>query len=231
MRIPRALHIIWVGPHLAPEACIRSWQEMNPSWDFRLWGNSDVANGKWRLKHLIDWAISRRKYGAASDMMRYEILYNFGGFYADADSTALRRLEDKLFETDFVACWSGEKYTPGLVANGFLAAAPAHPILEGMISELSAITKWPRLWRWRKFKFKDVSAAEVTGPVLLSRHLQGVSNVTILLSGLFIPEHYSGSNPQPEPPYATHHWGSMHKSRGLKNTKLYATHPYPVPVS
>jgi len=231
LRIPKNLHIVWVGPREAPESCIRSWQRLNPSWNFRLWGNDDVANCRWRLKHLLDWAMSHGKYSAASDLMRYEILFNLGGFYADADSTALRPLDDSLFERDFVACWSSEKYTPGLVANGFLASTPGNPILGRMIAELSAIGKWPRAWRWRKLKFKAVSAAEVSGPDLLSRHLRGASSVAILPSGLFIPEHYAGSNPQPEPPYATHHWGSMQKSRGLKNAKVHGTHAYMAPAS
>jgi len=231
MRIPKNLHIIWVGPQPAPEPCIRAWQTLNPSWTFRLWGNGDVANGEWRLKRLIDWAMSNRKYSVVSDLMRYEILFNLGGFYADADSTALRPLDDELFQTDFLACWSGESYTPGLVANGFLAAAPGNPVLRDMIEELSAIEKWPKSWRWRKLKFKPVSAAQVSGPNLLTRHLHEARGVTILPSGLFIPEHYEGSNPQPVPPYATHHWGSMQKSRGLKNPKVHGTQAYSAPVA
>ena len=231
MRIPKNLHMIWVGPLPPPEPCIRSWQELNPSWNFRLWGNEDVANGGWRLKRLIEWAMSHRKYSAASDLMRYEILFNEGGFYADADSTALRPLDDCLFEKDFVASWASEVYSPGLVNNAFLASVPGHPLLKGMIEELSGIEKWPRKWRWRKFRFKAVSAAEISGPQLLTKHLRNAPDAAILPSWVFSPEHYEGSNPHSEAPYATHHWGSMQKSRGLKNAKVHGTQAYTAPAS
>lgn len=231
MHIPKTLHIVWVGHREAPEPCIRSWQELNPSWVFRVWGNSDVANGNWQLRRLIDWAMSKQKYSIVSDLMRYEILFNEGGFYADADSTALRPLSDNLFEKDFVASWASEIYNPGLVNNAFLASVPAHPLLESMIGELLGIGKWPRTWRWRKFKLKAVSAAAISGPELLTRHIRNAPDAAILPSWVFSPEHFQGSNPQPEPPFATHHWGSMQKSRSLKNAKVHGTHAYMAPAS
>jgi mannosyltransferase OCH1-like enzyme len=225
VHIPKTIHIIWVGTHPAPEACIRSWRAMNPSWNLRLWGNDDVANDSWQLKHLLTWAMSKRKYSAASDLMRYEILFNYGGFYADADSTALRPLDADLFKTGLVASWESEIYAPGDVNNAFLAAVPSHPVLKAMIEELDAIKKWPRQWQWRRFKFKTMSAGAVSGPALLTKHVRGARDVTILPSSMFSPEHFAGPSPQPDLlPYAIHHWGSMQRSRSLKNRRVLEAH-------
>jgi mannosyltransferase OCH1-like enzyme len=221
VKIPKNLHMIWVGPNPAPKRCIESWRDLNPSWHFRLWGDDEALNGDWRLRQLLSWAMANRKWSGASDMMRYEILFNLGGFYADADSTALRPLDDGLFETGLVASRSSELYTPDEINNAFLAAVPGHPVLNAMIEDLKAMKRWPRAFRWRKLKFKTVAAGAISGPALLKKHAEGTPDFSILPSWVFSPEHYAGPSADVHQSYAVHHWASMQKSKLLKNRKIF----------
>lgn len=216
MNIPKKLHMIWIGPRNAPMECIQSWQAMNPGWEFKLWGNDELASGTWRLEPLLTWLVRRRKYGSAADLMRYELLYRHGGFYADADSTALRPLDDALFTSDFMASWESEEHQPGQIANGFIASVPGHPILHSMIEELAGLKSWPRRWVWKRLKFKPLSGVLVSGPKLITRHLQDAKDVGIWPSRFFNPQYYGVAPVELNESYAVHHYGSM-------NPSLYAS--------
>src|SRR4029078_97320 len=38
-RIPKKLHIIWVGDEAqCPSHCIQSWKDKHPDWEVRVWG-------------------------------------------------------------------------------------------------------------------------------------------------------------------------------------------------
>ena len=40
--IPKLMHFIWVGDESkCPRNCMATWQDLNPDWDFVLWGNAE----------------------------------------------------------------------------------------------------------------------------------------------------------------------------------------------
>lgn len=88
------MHQIWVGPLPPPEKWMRTWREMHPDWEYRLWGNEDLANGEWRNKAHMDFYAARGIWSGVADLMRYEILYRHGGVLVAADSECLRPLDD-----------------------------------------------------------------------------------------------------------------------------------------
>jgi len=46
-----------------------------------------------RLQHLFDLLRLQREWAAASDILRYELLYRFGGAYADTDVSCLEKID------------------------------------------------------------------------------------------------------------------------------------------
>lgn len=118
-----------------------------------------------------------------ADIMRYEILFNYGGFAVDADSVCIRPLEDWLFDSQICASWENEVTRPGLVANGYLAAEPKSALMAELIMRLSEKTNVLNDLPWK-----------VTGPLFLTDTIQeiGYANITYWPSHYFIPEHYSG---------------------------------------
>lgn len=201
--IRKDLHIIWIGDQAKrPDNCIRTWVERNSGWNVRLWGNDDLASYGWHNAGHMRKMASRELNGVA-DLMRWEILYNEGGFVVDADSTCVRPLDDWLLEHDAFACWESELARPGLIAAGYVACRAGNELIGQIINDIHAESSVTRGMAW-----------ETVGPKRLTdahrRH--GYTNLTVLPSHYFIPEHfsgvcYSGSGPV----YARQHWGSTRR--------------------
>ena len=146
-----------------------------------------------------------------ADVMRYEILFRHGGFYADCDSVSLRPLDDWMLATPLFAVWESEKHAPGLVANGFIGAVPGHPVLAEMIEQIRKQKnplRLPRRWLpWAK----RVEPWKSTGPVLFTRVIQSYAPdlVTIMPSAMFLPRHFQETTEQvSDVIYARHFWMS-----------------------
>jgi mannosyltransferase OCH1-like enzyme len=206
MTIPRTLHVIWVGDESRrPDNCIRSWIERNPRWKIRVWGNHDLANYGWYNARQMREMATREMNGVA-DIMRWEILYNEGGFVVDADSVCLRPLDDWLLEHDAFACWENEIVRPNLIAAGYVAANSGDGFIGQVMNDIHAEPTVIHDMAW-----KTVGPQRLTDAYYAYRY----TGLSVLPSHYFIPENftglrYSGSGPV----YAEQYWGS---TRGLYN--------------
>lgn len=136
MKIPKILHIIWVGDEsIRPDNCIATWRELNPTWDVRIWGNQELAEFGW-----VNSAHMTEMYGSelngVADLMRWEILYHIGGLVVDADSICVRPLEDWMLECESFACWENELVRPNLVAAGYVASVPQNSFYGQLVLDL-----------------------------------------------------------------------------------------------
>src|ERR1035437_13952 len=99
--IPKLIHQIWIGGKI-PDKFKRlseTWIEKNPTWTYRLWGNDDVKDLNLVNKILYDRASN---VGIKSDILRYEILYTFGGISVDTDFECIKSFDDLIFLSFFV---------------------------------------------------------------------------------------------------------------------------------
>ena len=150
-RIPRILHVIWVGDETKrPDAAIRTWRDRHPDWTFMLWGNAELDGVPWRSRRQMEIYRAARRWEGVADLMRYEILCRHGGVYVDADSECVRPLDDWLLTHRLFAVWESETHRPGLVANGFIGATPGHPVLRALTRKMATMHRPMRrrsLWR------------------------------------------------------------------------------------
>lgn len=198
--IPRTLHVIWVGDESKrPDNCIATWRQHNPDWTVRVWGNDDLASYGWvNAQHMRQMA--GRELNGVADLMRWEILYNEGGFVVDADSICKRPLEPWLFEGEACACWENELIRPGLIAAGYVASKPENPFFGQIILDLQ---KEPSV--------VDRMAWQSVGPLYLTEQvrMQRYSGLTIWPSHFFIPHHFTGHEyTGGGPVFAAQEWGS-----------------------
>src|SRR5947209_2921327 len=88
VEIPLILHRIWVGPDPLPEEFVaygESWARHHPGWEQRLWTEDDLPEIRW------DEIRDRRRVPAErANLLRYELLLDFGCVYVDADLECLR---------------------------------------------------------------------------------------------------------------------------------------------
>lgn len=88
VRIPRIIHQIWLGSKVPEKyfAWMSTWANMN-GWQYMLWTDDNVESIKLYNQDIYDLT---RNYAEKSDILRLELLYKYGGVYADLDYECLR---------------------------------------------------------------------------------------------------------------------------------------------
>jgi mannosyltransferase OCH1-like enzyme len=218
MQIPKKIHLIWVGNDNAkPHACIQSWRRNHPDWEFKLWSDDDLREGNWINKaHLATFA-SARKWPAVADLMRYEILYQHGGVYADADSFSVRPLDNWLLENEMFAAWEDTLSRARLINNAFLGSIPGNPFLEFLIEEIKRKKELFMRWSWSRLRYVRMGAWRSVGPYHLTKCVHNYygscyNGITILPSQMFSPKHFRGNSYTGNGiVYADHQWGTTRK--------------------
>lgn len=113
--VPKIMHFIWIGTTIPDNYAknIKKWIRDNPDYEVKLWIDSDIYNNKidanqaakktgatvcdisdTPYKNIITQNVrwyydecsgQHANFAAASDILRYEILYEYGGIYIDVD--------------------------------------------------------------------------------------------------------------------------------------------------
>ena len=139
--------------------CVESWKTHHPpskGWEIVVWTEKHVVNDDDAIgsndatwKHVLKQneminkeayrqALQMKSYGAASDVLRLDILNKFGGVYVDIDYFCVGRLDDIAnVETQFFCCASNTGTVE--LNNGLLACQMGgHAIIKEMIDSIHA---------------------------------------------------------------------------------------------
>ncbi len=140
-KIPKIIHQIWIGDRKIPSKLQKyqiSWKEKNPNWEYKLWTNETVKNytfANQNLKYLFDLPLT---LGERVDVLRYDILYQFGGIYADLDCICLNNFDIFAYRYDFFAGVFQPMFAKMEAAiflqNCLVGAKPNHPIIKKVAS-------------------------------------------------------------------------------------------------
>ena len=119
---PKIIHFIWMddGPPL-PDMYIKSynrWKELNPYYSFMYWDSAPKCMPK-VLKDLVE---KLPYYCQKSDIIRYWLIYKYGGMYFDFDQFPYRGIDELRQYSAFTAL----QYS-GHVACACLGAVPQSP--------------------------------------------------------------------------------------------------------
>jgi mannosyltransferase OCH1-like enzyme len=204
------VHQIWVGPDPLPEqyaAYTRTWQDLHPGWEYRLWTDDNLP--AMRNRHVYDRAaelvppVNIGQFRA--DVLRYELLWSFGGMYVDVDFECLTNLEHLLEEVEAFAAWEVQDQW---IANGLMGAEPGHPFIDRLITGLPASAEH------HKGQRPNISV----GPQYLTRlYRRHPDELTVLPTRLFYPYLYSDigtdreHGPWPDA-VAIHHWANRRRT-------------------
>lgn len=202
-RIPRIIHQIWIGGQL-PDAfkdLCESWKFYHTSrgWLYKLWTDEDVQKMTLHNQRFFDETDSP---GVRSDLMKWEIIYNFGGFYLDVDFECLKPL-DPLLVYDFVTAIQPLDGFFVQLGAAFYGARPHHPILAHCIETI-------------KDDWHHKGAPTKTGPVHYTKSFFAVAgrdgNIDIALPASYAyplgaqEKSYQYQKWVDEGAYAIHHW-------------------------
>ncbi len=176
--IPKIIHQIWLGSELPDryKRLCETWKAKHPAWQHILWTDKEAAALTMSNRSLYE---SMKNYGAKADILRYEILYQYGGLYVDTDFECLKPFDQLHHRFDF---FCGLSYIQkGLIEglNGLIAAAPHHPVMQHCLKFLkkaAVVHGWDAI-------------VDTTGPRMLMRAILKTSlrklTMGTILPGLF----------------------------------------------
>lgn len=150
VKIPKTIHFIWLGPKpFPPESVenVRTWIANHPDWTVKFWTDRDrptpckgmekILVKDFPFTKLERCFVSSQNYGEKSDILRYEILYQEGGVYADHDANSLQSFLPLHASYDFYCGletphepFVGQSVTCG---NGVIGARAGHPAVKRVI--------------------------------------------------------------------------------------------------
>ncbi len=130
--IPKIIHQIWIGPKEPPTKPMDTWKDLNPDFEYIWWNEEEFIKRdmKFECQNRID---EMQEINGKADIIRWEILYKYGGVFLDADSICIEPVDDLLMSQKCFAGYEHEKLRPGLIATGTMGFPPKHPLVKGCI--------------------------------------------------------------------------------------------------
>lgn len=139
--IPKIIHGFWGGPDMPDKfAMYRArWQDLHPEWRCILWTPDRMP--PLQNQDLYDRAaqISREPWQFRADVLRYEVLYTFGGVWVDMDFEPVQPLDALMGPS----AWAAWEETNKWVSNAIMAAEPLHPFIADLIENLPGSAHLP----------------------------------------------------------------------------------------
>lgn len=148
--IPKILTFIWLGDVDIPQISIKSWEKYHPDFEIKIITEKDIESLK--LINYDSYKCSKKRYNQKSDIIRYEILYKYGGFYIDADIICIKRIPDDVLNKK--AFLNFEK--KGLISNSVIGCEPGNSLMYKLIDNIN-----------KNYDY-NMTVWKCTGPLLLT---------------------------------------------------------------
>ena len=194
-----------------------SWRNNHPNWEYFLWTDNSInyRNGSTVITNENEFQryLSRKpicneitivdvrgfklinqqlfeqtaNWGAKADILRYEILYNYGGLYIDTDFECLQPFDFLHYFYDFYAGIAPLNVTKLQVANGLIGSKPQHPILIECIKNMTNPDKHQEIG---KIMWHGTSVVAATGPAPFTKAIFKQANKNNTTDIIFPPTYF-----------------------------------------
>ena len=129
-RVPKILHQIWMGgdiPDKQRSMCEQVKNALPSDWEYKLWLDDDVSD----IPDFttIEYFEKTPNFGQKSDIIRNEILYEYGGVYLDTDFILYKNL-DQFLDMDYIVGVGYDEWPS--VLNGMIFSSPKNDIADSM---------------------------------------------------------------------------------------------------
>ena len=181
--IPKIIHQIWIGNKPAPTELMKTWKEKHPEYEYIFWNETEFQNRNLELSCLDKINLISEINGKA-DIIRWEILYKYGGIFVDADSICIEPFDDCFHINTGFASFENENCRKGLVATGTMGFIPNHPICKNIINWINSDISTDIINNYR--------AWYSVGPACFTKFFKNYTDVTIYPSYYFLPHHFTG---------------------------------------
>jgi len=214
MSIPKIIHQLWIGPKPCPINLMNTWKDKHPDYEYILWTESEIE------KRGITFVCSRQiemihEINGKADIMRWELLYKYGGVFVDADSICIEPLDDFFMKKKAFATYENENVRAGLIATGTMGFIPQYPLCRDIINWINSDDSTDNIKKFR--------AWYSVGPALLTRYLDSgkYRDFSVFPSHCFLPNHFTGLKYEGHKKvYAHQEWGTANQSYDTMNSAI-----------
>ena len=148
MTIPKIIHQLWIGPKPRPYKFMKTWEDKHPDYEYILWNEEEIKKRGLKLE-CISKINEIEEINGKADIIRWEILYHYGGLFLDADSICIEPMNYLMDQNKAFCGYENENVRQGLVATGTMAFPKNHPLTRGAIDyiktnevSVAKLVKW-----------------------------------------------------------------------------------------
>ena len=189
--IPKKIHQIWIGHKKVPWKWIDSFRKrfLNayPGWTHVLWREEDIKRLRLKNQAIYD---AESHYAGKADILRYEILYRYGGIYIDADCEWLgsRDLGELIHATNITGIFIGRECVvcKESLANSVLGCSTQNPIMRHLVQQMFAYYTTQNMC-------SGSAAFRKTGPYFVDQMLRFFP-ITVFPYYYFYPVYWGGKD-------------------------------------
>lgn len=195
MPIPRTFWRVWMDEEVPAryEAFWQGFKDLHPMWTCVTVDSSALPWMRPHIRKIFDRCTT---HAGRSDVVRYEVLYQYGGVYVDCDVECLRPFDDLTEDDTPFAGWEDSN----MLCPTVIGCPPKHPAMGDLLKQLEP---W---FNARPYAPPNQS----TGPHLFTAVWGHRQDVRRLPPDAFYPVHWAHKaqlgGPYPEVSYAVHHW-------------------------
>jgi len=195
--IPKIIHQIWIGPNKRPDIWMDTFKKeyikSNPEWEYILWTDDNIYELFDAFPLMFKIYTIESTYNGKSDLLRYLILYKYGGIYIDADSVWInnKSFNNLLLEVNNSDFFLAHQAKSVLLCGGVLGSSKKNKYIQKIIDEIENMVKrsddkiylkdYTRTWKLPQHAWRRV------GPGLLTRLYKNNCEITIFPSIYFYP--------------------------------------------
>jgi len=130
MNYPKIIHQTWKTNDIPEHWKISQmkWKELHPDYTYMFWTDNDIRNYiQTNYPQYLEIHDNYKHNIQRADMIRYFILYDFGGIYCDLDLYPIENIEKHLinYNSDILVCKSGNI---DIITNSFMISKKNAPI-------------------------------------------------------------------------------------------------------
>jgi len=94
--INKIIHQIWVGKYNIPQREIRfsnEVKEKHPTYEYKLWTDNNLPEIPTQFQEMYNIMYNNRHYVNCADILRWLVVYKYGGWYLDIDFEFIQNLD------------------------------------------------------------------------------------------------------------------------------------------
>jgi GT2 family glycosyltransferase len=188
-----------------------TFRDKHPDFEYIRWTETEIEKRGFQLE-CTDAFNRMSEINGKADILRWELLYKYGGVFQDADSACIEPFDDTFLEKMAFAGFENETARAGLVATGTMGFPPKHPLCRAAIDWMLSNDSCPETCGKR--------AWFTVGPGLLTHLLETgkYPDFSVFPSYSFIPYHFTGIEYNGHKKvYCFQEWGSTKQNYEIMN--------------